>query len=71
MGRTLTLQTLDMGRRIRSDARVGNEVKVIVYADRADETVSEGEVFLAPNECIILPEDGEQLEGFLCRLLTR
>lgn len=60
-----------MGRRIRSDARVGNEVKVIVYADRADETVSEEEVFLAPNEYILLPEDGEQLEGFLCRLLTR
>lgn len=57
-----------MGRRIRSDARVGNEVKVIVYADGADETVSEGEVFLAPNEYILLPEDGEQLEGFLCPL---
>jgi two-component system OmpR family response regulator len=72
MGRMPTLQTLDMGCRIRSDAQVGDEVKVVVYADRADETVSEGgEVRLGPNEYVVLPEDGEQLEGFLCRLLAR
>jgi DNA-binding response OmpR family regulator len=71
MGKTPTLQTLDMGCRIRSDAKVGDEVKVVVYADRVDETVSDGaEVCLGPNEYVILPEDGEQLEGFLCRLLT-
>lgn len=72
MGRMPSLQTLDMGRRIRSDAQVGDEVKVVVYADHVDETVSEGgEVRLGPNEYVILPEDGEQLEGFLGRLLTR
>lgn len=71
MGRTPTLQTLDMGCRIRSDAKVGDEVKVVVYADRADETVTDGaEVRLGPHEYVILPEDGEQFEGFLCRLLT-
>jgi CheY-like chemotaxis protein len=71
MGRTPTRQTLDMGCRIRSDAQVGDEVKVVVYADQADETVTDGaEVRLGPNEYVILPEDGEQLEGFLCRLLT-
>jgi CheY-like chemotaxis protein len=71
MGRTPTLRTLDAGRRIRSDAGVGGEVKVVVYADRADETVSEGgEVRVGPHEYVILPEDGEQLEGFLGRLLT-
>src|SRR4051794_1792242 len=58
MGRTPTLRTLDAGRRIRSDAGVGDEVKVVVYADQADETVSEGgEVRLGPNEYVILPED--------------
>ena len=71
MGRTPTLRTLDTGRRIRSDAGVGDEVKVVVYADRADETVSEGEeVRLGAHEYVILPEDGEQLEGFLGHLLT-
>jgi CheY-like chemotaxis protein len=71
MGRMPTLQTLDMGRRIRSDAKVGDEVKVVVYADRVDETVSEGgEVRLGSHEYVILPEDGRQLEGFLGRLLS-
>lgn len=71
MGRMPTLQTLDMGRRIRSDAKVGDHVKVVVYADQADEVVSEGgEVRVGANEYVILPEDGEQLEGVLCRLLT-
>ncbi|HEV7860016.1 MAG TPA: hypothetical protein VGO91_15465 [Pyrinomonadaceae bacterium] len=71
MGRRPTLQTLDMGRRIRSDARVGDEVMVVVYADRVDEAISEGgEVRLGPHEYIILPEDGAQLDGFLGRLLS-
>jgi|SRR5919107_849531 CheY-like chemotaxis protein len=71
MGRTPALRTLDTGRRIRSDAGVGDEVKVVVYADRADETVSEGgEVRVGPHEYVILPEDGEQWEDFLGRLLT-
>jgi len=71
MGRTPTLRTLDAGRRIRSDAGVGDEVKVVVYADRVDETVAEGgEVRVGPNEYVILPEDGDQLEGFLGRLLA-
>jgi CheY-like chemotaxis protein len=71
MGRTATLQTLDMGCRIRSDAKVGDTVKVVVYANQEDETVSDGaEVRLGPNEYVVLPEDGEQLERFLCRLLT-
>ncbi len=72
MGRTPPLQTLDMGCRIRSDARVGGEVKVVVYADKADETVvNGGEVSFGPNEYVILPEDGEQFDGFLERLLKR
>lgn len=71
MGRTPTLRTLHAGRRIRSDAGVGDEVKVVVYADRVDETVSEGgEVRVGLNEYVILPEDGDQLEGFLGRLLA-
>jgi CheY-like chemotaxis protein len=71
MGRMPTLHTLDMGRRIRSDARIGDEVMVVVYADRVDENVSEGEeVRLGPHEYIILPEDSAQLDGFLGRLLT-
>jgi CheY-like chemotaxis protein len=71
MGRMPTLHTLDMGRRIRSDARLGDEVMVVVYADRVDENVSEGgEVRLGPQEYIILPEDSAQLDSFLGRLLT-
>ena len=70
MGRASPLQTLDMGCRIRSDAKAGDHVKVVVYADQEDETVSNGgEVSLGPNEYVILPEDGEQLERFLARIL--
>lgn len=72
MGKVSSLQTLDMGCRIRSDARAGDNVKVVVYADRADETVSEGgEVSMGPNEYVILPEDSEQLECFLTRILRK
>lgn len=72
MGRASPLQTLDMGCRIRSDAKVGDRVKVVVYADQEDETVANGgEVSLGPNEYVILPVDGEQFEGFLERLLRR
>lgn len=70
MGRVSPLQTLDMGCRIRSDAKVGAGVKVVVYANHADETVPEGgEVSLGPNEYAILPEDAEQMQSFLARIL--
>src|SRR4051812_22668616 len=60
MGRAPTMQTLEMGCRIRSDARVGNDVKVVVYADMADETVDDGgEAKVGANEYVILPEDSE------------
>ena len=72
MGRTSPLQTLDMGRRIRSDAKVGEDVKVVVYADKADESVANGgEVSFGPHEYVILPEDGEQFNGFIDRLLKK
>jgi CheY-like chemotaxis protein len=72
MGRASPLQTLDLGCRIRSDAKVGDCVKVVVYADQADETVANGgEVSLGPNEYVILPEDGDQLESFLARILHK
>ncbi len=72
MGRTPPLQTLDLGCRIRSDAKVGEDVKVVVYADKADEIVANGgEVSMGPNEYVILPEDGEQFNGFLDRLLKK
>jgi CheY-like chemotaxis protein len=72
MGRVSPLQTLDMGCRIRSDVKAGDHVKVVVYADRADETVPEGgEVSLGPNEYVILPEDGDQLKSFLARILHK
>ena len=70
MGRTPPLQTLEMGCRIRSNARLGDGVKVVVYADSGNETVADGdEVSLGPNEYVILPEDCEQLESFLAGLL--
>lgn len=72
MGRVSPLHTLDMGCRIRSDAKVGDGVKVVVYANHADETVSEGgEVSLGPNEYAILPEDAEQMQSFLARILHK
>jgi DNA-binding response OmpR family regulator len=72
MGRTPPLQILDMGYRIRADAKAGDGVKIVVYADRADETVHEGgEVSMGPHEYVILPEDAEQFEVFLERLLKR
>jgi len=72
MGRTPPLQTLDMGCRIRADAKVGEDVKVVVYADKADETVANGgEVSFGPNEYVILPEDGEQFYSSLERFLKR
>jgi DNA-binding response OmpR family regulator len=70
MGRVPTLQTLDMGCRIRSGASLGDGVKVVVYADGGDETVAEGgEVRLGPHEYVILPENGDQFAGFLAGLL--
>lgn len=70
MGSVSPLQTLNMARRIRADARIGDEVKVVVYVNSADETVPEGgEVSHGPNEYAILPEDGEQMRGFLARIL--
>jgi two-component system OmpR family response regulator len=72
MGRVPPLRTLDMGCRVRSDAKIGDGVNVVVYADRADETVPEGgEVSMGPNEYVILPEDGDQLESFLARILHK
>jgi CheY-like chemotaxis protein len=70
MGRVSPLQTLDMGCRIRNDAKLGDDVKVVVYADQEDETVANGgEVSLGPNEYVILPDDGEQMQSFLARIL--
>lgn len=70
LGRTPPLRSVDAGRRIRSGAGVGDGVSVVVYADRADGTIAEGgEVSLGSNEYVILPENFEQLEDFLGRLL--
>jgi hypothetical protein len=54
---------------IRSHAKVGDGIKVAVYADRVCETVADGgEVSLGSNEYVILPETFEQLEDFLGQL---
>lgn len=71
LGWTPPLRTLEMGRRIREGSGVDGGVLIVVYADRADEVVDEGgEVGVGPNEYVILPENAEQFENFLGRLLA-
>ena len=71
MGSAPPLLTLDMGCRIRSDAKVGGGGKGVVYADRADGTGADGGgARLGPDEDVRLAESGERWGGCTGRLLT-
>lgn len=60
---------VDLGHRIRLDAALSaTRVPVVVWADRSNETVGEGEeVAVGSNTYIMLPEDGDQAQRFLLR----
>lgn len=60
---------LSVGERVRAEA-LDAEIPIVAYAGRPDEVVREGgEVSLGDNEYVTLPEDFEQLEDLIERLL--
>lgn len=69
LGRVLPGEALAAGRRVRAGAGVSEDVPVVAYANNAGEVAREGEaVEVRPREYVVLPEDTEQLMGWLRRL---
>lgn len=63
-------ELLSVGERVRAEIESRPQIPIIAYADRADETVSEGEeVRVGDNQYVTLPEDFRQLEELIDRLL--
>lgn len=70
LGRTPPAVALAAGRRIRKGAGMSEDVPVVAYANSAGEVAREGEaVEVRPGEYVVLPEETEQLVGWL-RLLA-
>lgn len=66
LGRVPPVAVLAAGRRVRSGAGLPAEVPVMAYANNAGEFAREGEaVEFRPGEYVVLPEDSEQLAGWL------
>ena len=69
LGRVLPGEALAAGRRIRRGAGLPAEVTLVAYANNAGEVAREGEaVEFRPGEYVVLPDDTEQLIGWLRRL---
>ena len=69
LGRVPPGEALAAGRRIRRGAGLPGEVPVVAYANNAGEVAREGEaVEFRPGEHVVLPDDTEQLIGWLRRL---
>lgn len=69
LGRVPPREALAAGRRVRAGAGISAEVPVVAYANNAGEVAREGEaVEVSPREYVVLPEDTEQLVGWLRRL---
>jgi two-component system KDP operon response regulator KdpE len=66
LGRVLPGDALAAGRRIRRGVGLAEEVPLVAYANNASEVAREGEaVEFRPGEFVVLPEDTEQLTGWL------
>lgn len=69
LGRVPQGEALAAGGRVRAGAGIPEDVPVVVYANSAGEMAREGEaVEVGPAEHVVLPEDAEQLIGWLRRL---
>jgi DNA-binding response OmpR family regulator len=69
LGRVSPGEALAAGRRVRVGAGISEDVPVVAYANNAGEVAREGEaVEVSPREYVVLPEDTEQLMGWLRRL---
>jgi DNA-binding response OmpR family regulator len=69
LGKVPPVVALAAGRRIRQGAGIPEEVPVVAYANSAGEVAREGEaVEFRSCEYVVLPEDTEQLMGWLRRL---
>jgi two-component system OmpR family response regulator len=61
---------LSVGERVRAEAESDLVIPIVAYAEQADEVVGEGEeVSMGDNEYATLPEDFQQLENLIDRLL--
>ena len=71
LGRVLPGEALAVGRRIRRGAGLPEEVPLVAYANNEGEVAREGEAVEShTGEYVVLPEDTEQLVGWLRRLAT-
>ncbi len=71
LGRVPPVVALAAGRRVRSASGSREDVPVVAYANNPGEVAREGEaVEVRPGEYVVLPEDSEQLIGWLRRLTT-
>ena len=69
LGRVLPGEALAVGRHIRRGAGLSERVPLVAYANNAGEVAREGEaVEFRPGEYVVLPEETEQLIGWLRRL---
>lgn len=65
-----SLDALSVGVFIREQARLSDDVPLVIFAGGADASIGEGdEVSLGRNKYLILPEDFEQFRRFLVRVL--
>lgn len=72
LGRVPPAEALAAGRRVREATGMPEGVPVVAYADGAGDVAREGEaVEFRPGEYVVLPEDTEQLAGWLRRLAAR
>jgi DNA-binding response OmpR family regulator len=61
---------LSVGERVRAGVESDVEIPIVAYAGKPDELVEEGgEVSMGDNEYVTLPEDFQQLENLIERLL--
>ncbi len=69
LGRVPPVLALAAGRRVRRGAGLPEDVPVVAYANNEGEVAREGEaVEVGPCEYVVLPDDSEQLAGWLRRL---
>ena len=69
LGRVPPAAALAAGRRVRRAAGRQEDVPVVAYANNAGDVAREGEaVEVGPGEYVVLPEDSDQLMGWLRRL---
>jgi CheY-like chemotaxis protein len=66
-----SLDLLSVGERVRGEAESNMEIPIVAYAGRPDELVGEGcDVLVGNNRYVTLPEDFQQLENLIERLLS-